>query len=97
MWMLIVKKMTGVVLLALAMTAVPLAAARADQSERTAVQQNREESRREQVPAAGKPEIFVAQPNHDIGEVWEGDTIVHTFTVENRGTAPLEITKVSPG
>ena len=36
--MLIVKKMTGVVLLALAMTAVPLAAARADQSERTAVQ-----------------------------------------------------------
>ncbi len=95
--MLIVKKMTGVVVLALTMTAVPWAAALADQAGRTAVQQNRVERQQEQVPAAGKPEIFVAQTNHDIGEVWEGDIVVHTFTVENRGTATLEITKVSPG
>lgn len=95
--MLRVKRMTGVLLLALVMSAVPWTAARADQSAQVAVQQDQGKSTVDQVPAAGHPEMFIGSRSYDAGEVWEGTDVVHTFIVENRGTAQLDITKVSPG
>lgn len=95
--MLRVKRMTGVLLLALVMSAVPWTAARADQSEKVAVQQDQGKSTREQVPAAGHPELFIGSRSYDAGEVWEGTDIVHTFIAENRGTTQLDITRVNPG
>ena len=93
-----VKRMGNIVLLVLAIIVVPRVFAQADQPVQIiTVQQNRENPSQLQVPAAEKPEIFIPRPNYDAGEVWEGDEVIHTFIIENRGTALLEIAKVNPG
>ena len=51
----------------------------------------------EQVPAENQPRLSIAGANYDVGEVWEGEEVVHTFVVKNLGTAQLDITKVKPG
>lgn len=55
-------------------------------------------------PAAPKVEILTAyatielpEKEFNFGEVLEGEQIVHTFIVKNKGTAPLEIKRVEPG
>ncbi len=42
------------------------------------------------------PQIKAVDPVHDFGEIWKGDNIEHTFTIENTGTEILKITKVKP-
>jgi hypothetical protein len=49
--------------------------------------------------AAGgdQPHLVIDSANHDVGEVWEGEDIIHSFTVKNTGTAQLAIKKVKAG
>ncbi len=44
-----------------------------------------------------QPRISFDSTLYDVGEVWEGDDVVHTFTVKNTGTAQLAISKVRTG
>ena len=43
------------------------------------------------------PHIAVAAADYDVGEIYEGETIVHVFTVKNTGTAELTIKNVKAG
>ena len=44
-----------------------------------------------------QPTISFDNTTYDAGEVYEGDTVTHTFTVKNTGTAVLNIKNVKPG
>jgi hypothetical protein len=46
---------------------------------------------------SGIPILALKEREFDFGEVKEGSRITHAFTVQNKGTATLEIKKVSPG
>jgi hypothetical protein len=43
------------------------------------------------------PHIAIDAANYNVGEIYEGETIVHTFTVTNTGTAELTIKDVKAG
>ena len=43
------------------------------------------------------PQLVVAEPVHDFGEVWIKPTLDHTFVVKNTGSAVLKILNVKPG
>lgn len=47
-------------------------------------------------PAApgAQPQIYFPVKSHLFPPVIEGDSATHDFVIENRGTAPLEITRV---
>jgi hypothetical protein len=60
-------------------------------------EQQKAEGRQEKAPAQNQPRISIDAISFDAGEVWEGDTVSHTFTVKNTGTAELEIKKVKTG
>jgi hypothetical protein len=49
--------------------------------------------------SAGTPEpaAFLPQANHKFEPVVEGTRVVHDFILQNKGTAPLEIIKLSSG
>ena len=55
------------------------------------------EKKQEQAPTENQPQISLDSNHYDLGEVWEGDEIVHTFTVKNTGTAELNIKDVRVG
>ena len=58
------------------------------------------EEKAETSTAAGKqdqPHLSLDTTRFDAGEVDEGAVIVHSFTVKNTGTAPLNIEKVKAG
>lgn len=44
-----------------------------------------------------QPHISLVTTRFDAGEIDEGAVIVHSFTVKNTGTAPLNIEKVKAG
>ena len=44
-----------------------------------------------------QPTISFDTTTYDAGEVWEGDTVSHSFSVKNTGTAVLNIKNVKPG
>jgi hypothetical protein len=48
-------------------------------------------------PAGKQPAIAFDTMEFDAGEVWEGDTVSHTFVVKNTGKAELAISNVKPG
>ena len=50
-----------------------------------------------QAPLQKQPHISFDATSYDAGEVWEGDEIVHDFTVKNTGTTELIIARVKPG
>ena len=58
-----------------------------------------EEKADEEAPVLLKelPHISFDSTSYDAGEVWEGDEVVHDFTVKNTGTAELNIARVKPG
>ena len=47
--------------------------------------------------SANQPEIVVDAKEYDVGEVYEGDEVVHSFIVKNKGKGELHINKVKPG
>jgi hypothetical protein len=47
-------------------------------------------------PVAGKPKLAMESFEHSFGTVKAGTPLNHTFKVKNDGSAPLEITGVSP-
>lgn len=63
---------------------------------KTPPDQQRDENQQEQV-YTNKPKISLDSIHYDVGEVYEGDEAVHTFTVKNTGTAQLNIAKVRAG
>ena len=44
----------------------------------------------------GPAKIVAEEPIHDFGERWIGPSLEHTFIVENKGQAPLQISSVRP-
>lgn len=43
------------------------------------------------------PGILIDEPVFDFGSLYEGDPVVHTFVIRNKGDADLVIEKVKPG
>lgn len=44
--------------------------------------------------AWGGPKIFVEENTFNFGEIYGGEEVAHTFTFQNTGDAPLNVTKV---
>jgi hypothetical protein len=59
--------------------------------------QQHDKSMQEQMPTQNQPKISFDYFNYDAGEVYEGENVIHTFTVKNTGTAQLEIERVNTG
>lgn len=66
-------------------------------SKTASAQLQKTESKQEQIPTQNQPRISFDAINFDAGEVWEGEKMVHDYTVKNTGTAELNISKVKPG
>ncbi len=45
----------------------------------------------------GTPSAFLAESVYEFQPVVEGSEVVHGFTIENRGDAPLEIIDIKSG
>ncbi|MDL1974393.1 MAG: DUF1573 domain-containing protein [Deltaproteobacteria bacterium] len=43
------------------------------------------------------PGILIDEPVFDFGSLYEGDPVLHTFVIRNKGDAGLVIEKVKPG
>lgn len=48
-------------------------------------------------PGGNQAHLAIDSLDYNVGEVWEGEDIVHTFIVKNTGTAQLDITNVKAG
>lgn len=44
-----------------------------------------------------KPQMFLETAEHDMGVVYEGTLLTHSFTVKNKGKGDLLINQVKPG
>jgi len=55
------------------------------------------EGKQEKASTQNNPRITLDYIQYDVGEVYEGDKIVHAFTIKNAGTAQLNIKKVKAG
>ena len=55
------------------------------------------EGKHEKAPQEDQPKISLASTQYDAGEIYEGDVLMHDFTVKNTGTAQLNIEKVKAG
>ena len=45
----------------------------------------------------GAPSIFVPQPTHTFDPVFEGNPVSQDFVIQNKGTGPLNVKKVTGG
>lgn len=61
------------------------------------VKKKKVEPTQDQSSGEDQPTISFDNTTYDAGEVWEGDTVSHTFAVKNTGTAVLTIKNVKPG
>ena len=61
------------------------------------VKQKSIEKQSGQRAAGDQPRISIVSASHNIGEVWEGEDIIHSFIVKNTGTAQLDIKNVKAG
>ncbi len=55
------------------------------------------ESGKNNSAGGAQPHIVVDASDYDAGEIWENETLIHTFVVRNTGTAQLDITQVKAG
>jgi hypothetical protein len=51
----------------------------------------------ENIPSDKSPSAFIPQSDFKFELIAEGEELVHDFTVQNRGNAPLVIEKVQTG
>jgi len=49
------------------------------------------------VLANGSPKAVFKETSYSFGEVKQGATLVHAFSILNNGNAPLKIERVRPG
>ena len=63
----------------------------------TAVQQESVEKQSGKTATGDQPGLSIESPSHNVGEVWEGNDIIHPFIVKNTGTAQLDIKNVKAG
>ena len=61
------------------------------------VKKKKVETTQDQSSGEDQPTISFDNTTFDAGDVWEGDTVSHTFAVKNTGTAVLTIKNVKPG
>ena len=47
--------------------------------------------------SAALPDMFLKNNEYDVGEVYEGTPVTHTFIITNRGKGDLVIQSVKPG
>ena len=66
-------------------------------SEKTPSQLSASENTKENVPEGEQPQITVGEATYDVGDINEGETIFHSFTIKNTGTAELSIKDVKAG
>jgi len=66
-------------------------------SMKTLSDQQKAESTEEKAPLKKQPQITIDATRHDAGEIYEGESIVHSFTVKNTGTTELNIKRVKAG
>ena len=55
----------------------------AKEGSKVSSEQQKAEGRQEQAPAQNQPQISIDAVDYDAGEVWEGDTVSHSFIVKN--------------
>ncbi len=67
--------------------------------EKKAISTKKDGVKKQQTEAASanQPEIVIEAKEYDAGEVYEGDEVVHSFIVKNKGKGELHINKVKPG
>ena len=66
-------------------------------SMKTVSDQQKAVDAQEKVPAEKQPQITIDATRHDVGEIYDDESIVHSFTVKNTGTAELNIKRVKAG
>ena len=59
--------------------------------------QQKAERAEEKAPLKKQPQISMDATLHDVGEIYEGERIVHSFTIKNTGTTQLNIKRVKAG
>ena len=69
----------------------------ADQRIKVTVQPKTDETTPEKSSDQNQPHITIESSQFDAGDVWEGETVTHTFKVKNTGTGELLIKSVKPG
>jgi len=47
--------------------------------------------------SAPLPDMFLGNSEYNVGEVYEGTPVTHTFSIKNRGKGDLVIQSVKPG
>jgi len=59
--------------------------------------QEKDESKQKKASAQNQPQISLDSTHYDVGEVYEGDELIHSFIVKNTGKADLNIKSVKAG
>jgi len=59
--------------------------------------EKQKEGKKEHLPRENQPQILIDSTHYDVGEVWEGEEIIHTFRIKNIGGAELNIKRVDAG
>lgn len=63
----------------------------------TPVKQESLEKQSGETASGAQPSLSIESPSHNVGEIWEGQDIIHSFTVKNTGTGKLVIKNVKAG
>ena len=57
----------------------------------------KQESVKKQSETGDQPQLSIESTSHNVGEIWEGEDIIHSFIVKNTGAAQLDIKNVKAG
>ena len=63
----------------------------------TPVKQESEGKQSGDITTGDQPHLVIDSPSYDVGEVWEGEEIIHPFIIKNTGKAQLDIKNVKAG
>ena len=63
----------------------------------TPVKQESGAKQADQKTTGDQPHLYMDSPSHNVGEIWEGEDIIHPFVVKNTGAAQLDIKNVKAG
>jgi hypothetical protein len=63
----------------------------------TPVKQESGKKQSDKSTTGDQPHLSIDPSSHNVGEIWEGDDIIHSFIVKNTGKAQLDIKNVKAG